>query len=138
MVNRAILSLPLHPARCSWNDAQRVLRQRASACAVDQTLSAGNKPLHVKDGHRLRKSLQHDRADVLQRGRFPNRSGHAAGDEDLAVFSFPTQASGEIAHRSDRGVAGTVSKTDLAQRGIPLRNPCAKAEFTVALPPSGD
>src|SRR5690242_13121562 len=92
------------------------------------TWSADDQALYVEDRHWLGKTLQNDRADVLQRGRFPNRSGHAAGDKDLAVFSFPTQSSGEIAHRPNRGVAGTVSKTNLAECGIALRDTHTEAE----------
>src|SRR5262249_738738 len=93
---------------------------------------------HVEDGHRLRKALQHDGADIFQRGDFPNRSCNAAGDKDLAVFGFGTEASGEVAHCANCRVAGAVGKTNLAECGIPLRNAHAKTELTVALSPIGD
>jgi len=37
-----------------------------------------------------------------------------AADQDLAVLGLSTKPGGEIAHRTDRGVAGAVGKTDLA------------------------
>lgn len=82
------------------------------------TSSAGVQTLHVEDGHRLRKTLQHEGTDIHQCSHFLNCRSDAAGDEDLAVFGFPTKPRGEVAYRADRRVAGAVGESNSAERSI--------------------
>src|SRR5262245_16542836 len=58
--------------------------------------------------------------------------------QNLAILGFSAETSGDIAHRADRGIARAVSKTDLDERRIALRDARTKTKLAAALTPDGD
>src|SRR6516225_6007213 len=67
-----------------------------------------------------------------------DRASDAAADHDLPVLRLGTQSCGEVAHRTDRGVAGALRKTDLAQCGVTLCDAGAETKFAAIAAPSRD
>src|SRR5215469_3938900 len=71
---------------------------------------------------RTAKTLQLKVSEILQpRYRFDGASDTAA-DQDLPILRLGAKPGGEVAHRADGGVAGTVGKADLPQGGVTLRD----------------
>ena len=56
-------------------------------------------------------------------------SSDAAADQDLAILGLGTKPRGEIAYRTDRGVARAFGKADLAEGRVALRDTRTKTKL---------
>jgi hypothetical protein len=61
----------------------------------------------------LGETLRGERPDYLERSYLFDLNGDPLGNHDLP-FGLSTEPRGKIAYRADRGVAGVLSKADLA------------------------
>jgi hypothetical protein len=61
---------------------------------------------------------------------------NARRDEDLVVFRLPTQAGGEIGHRTDRAVIETPLEPDGPDGRVAARNADPETECVAALLPA--
>ena len=62
----------------------------------------------------------------------------AAANQDLPVLGLSTKPRGEVAYRTDRGVAGAFGKADLAQGRVSLRDTRAETKFAAVATPSNN
>jgi hypothetical protein len=69
---------------------------------------------HVVGHDRLGETLEGERADFFERCYLFDLNGDPLSNQDLPIFGFGAKAGGKIAYRANRGVAGTLGKTDLA------------------------
>ena len=92
----------------------------------------------VECRNRTAKTPQLQISEILQpRHRFDCFSD-AAADKDLPVLGLGTQPGREVAHRTDRGVAGALRKSDLAQCGVTLCDAGAETKFAAIVAPNRD
>jgi len=61
-----------------------------------------------------------------------------AADQDLPVLGLRTKPRGEVAYRTDRGVARAFGKADLAQGRVTLRDTRAETKFAAMTTPSSN
>src|SRR5215472_113833 len=103
----------------------------------DNTESAlSGRGRHIEGHHGLGQPLQVECANFFESHHLLDRNSDALIDENLSILSLSAETGGEVAHRANRGVPGTVGKTDLAECRITLRDARAKAKFTTASSPS--
>src|SRR5262245_13858692 len=93
---------------------------------------------HIVGDHRLSEALEGERANLFGCDASPQRDIDALAEQNLAVLGLSAEPGGDIAHRPDRGIAGAVRKTDLAERRIALGDARAKAQLAATFAPSRD
>src|SRR6516165_344791 len=98
----------------------------------------GGHERHVVGHYRLGQALEGERAKLFSCDTPLQRDVHALAEQNLAVLGLSAETGGNIAHCADRGVAGALGKTDLAQRRIALRDTGAKTQLATSLAPCGN
>src|SRR6516164_9331829 len=93
---------------------------------------------HVVGYYGLGEALESERANLFGCEASPQRDIDALTEQNLAVLGLSTKTGGDIAHCTDRGVAGALGEPDLAQRRVSLRDTGAKAQIATTLAPVGD
>ena len=84
---------------------------------------------HVKRRDWPAETLEFEVAEVFEWRHRPDRGANSARDEDLSVLGLCVQSGGEVAHRTDCGIAGAVGKPDLAERRVTPRDPDTEPEL---------
>ena len=87
----------------------------------------GVRERHVEGRDRLAETFHGQATEVFQRNRFFHCGCDAATYQYLPVLGLSAQPSRQIAHRADRGVAGTLGEADLPERRVALGDAGAKA-----------
>src|SRR6516164_769140 len=98
----------------------------------------GGHERHVVGHYRLGQALEGERAKLFSCDTSLQRDVDALAEQNLAVLGLSAETGGNIAHCADRGVAGALGKTDLAQRRIALRDTGAKTQIATSLAPVCD
>src|SRR5215467_5249540 len=98
----------------------------------------GDREWNVVGHYRLAEAFQVKLADFFKRGYLFDRDGDALSNKDLPVLGFRAKAGGEIAYGANRGVPGAVSKADLAERCISLRDAGAEPQRAAAPAPGAN
>ena len=108
------------------------------ATPFDNTESGlGGRERHIVGDYRLGEPFQSKFAEFFKRDRLFDRDGDALTNKDLPILGLRAKACGKIADGADCCISGAVSKTNLAERCIALRDAGAEPEHAAA-PAPGD
>src|SRR6516164_9084312 len=91
---------------------------------------------HVVGNDRLGETLQDKRAKLFSRYASFERHVDALTEQNLAVLGLAAEPCCDIAHGANRGVAGPLGKSDLAQGRVTLGDASTKAQLTTSFAPS--
>jgi len=70
---------------------------------------------HIESGYRLAETFQFQAAEVFHRNCVFYCGGDPTADQDLTILGLGAEPSGQVAHRSNCGVARSLGKADLPQ-----------------------
>src|SRR5271163_610528 len=93
---------------------------------------------HVKRRYRLAETFQCQAAEVFEWDYLLYRGGDTTADQNLTVFRFGAEPSGEVAHRPNCCVARALGKADLTQGRITLGDAHTEAQITITAAPGGN
>src|SRR5215813_307350 len=118
------------PANClkGANTGLHPLTGRSMIAPVDDAerrLAGGER--HVVGDDRLGETLQGKRANLFSRYASFERHVDALTEQNLAVLGLAAESCRHIAHGANRGVAGALGKSDLAQGRVTLGDASAKS-----------
>src|SRR5215475_6617800 len=90
---------------------------------------------HVVGNDRLGETLQRERANLFSRYASVERHVDALTEQNLAVLGLAAEPCRHIAHGANRGIAGALRKSDLAQGRVTLGDASAKSQLATSLVP---